>query len=117
VESRGTIEFRYADGRVVTGDYEDHAPRHLTKGAEVEFDGTDWVMYDRVDRAGVTVYLCRPVSLTLVDGGVTLSDIEELRAKVTRLRNGSRPPDEEPEPPRLYVVRDDGSGEGSSPRE
>jgi len=60
VESRGAIEFRYADGRVVTGKYEDHAGRLLSKGDGLEFDDTDWVMYDRVDRAGVTFYLCQP---------------------------------------------------------
>jgi len=60
VESRGTIEFRHSDGRVVTGRYEDFAGRHLSRGDRIEFDGTAWVMYDRVDRAGITAYLLRP---------------------------------------------------------
>ena len=60
VESRGTLEFRYADGRIVTGTYEDHAGRLLSRGDGLEFADTSWVMYDRVDRAGVTFYLCQP---------------------------------------------------------
>jgi hypothetical protein len=60
MESRGIIEFRYPDGRVVSGDYEDHAERYLGRGDTFQSDDTDWVMYDRVDRGGVTVFLCRP---------------------------------------------------------
>jgi hypothetical protein len=57
MESQGLIEFRYADGVVVTGDCATYAPRHLTKGDELEYDGRRWLMYDREDRGGVTVHL------------------------------------------------------------
>ena len=60
VESRGIIEFRYRDGQVVRGDYEEYTERYLTRGETFEFGGGDWVMYDREDRLGVTVFLCRP---------------------------------------------------------
>ena len=60
VESRGLIEFRYADGSVVTGDYEQYATRLLSKGDELEYDGQTWRMYDREDRDGVTVRLFHP---------------------------------------------------------
>ena len=55
------IEFRYADGYVVSGRYEDYAQRRfLNQGDSLEYDNQKWVLFDRVDRAGVTVYLCRP---------------------------------------------------------
>jgi len=54
------IEFRYPDGEVVTGDYEQYARHVLTKGDELEYDGQTWLMYDREDRAGVTVHLFAP---------------------------------------------------------
>jgi hypothetical protein len=60
VDSRGLIEFRYADGRVVTGEYGDYAHRSLTKGDELEYGGETWLMYDREDRDGVTVTLFEP---------------------------------------------------------
>ena len=55
------IEFRYADGRVVTGDYAQYARWGLTRGDELEYDGGTWLMYDREDRGGVTVHLFSPV--------------------------------------------------------
>jgi hypothetical protein len=61
VESRGLIELRYPDGRVVTGDYQDYADKYLNRGDSFQFQETGWVMYDRLDREGVTVFLCRPV--------------------------------------------------------
>jgi hypothetical protein len=60
MESRGLIELRYPDGAVVTGDYDDYVDKHLNRGDRFEFKDTGWVMYDRVDRLGVTVFLCRP---------------------------------------------------------
>jgi hypothetical protein len=60
VESQGLIEFRYADGAVVTADYAQCATRLLTKGDALEHDGETWLMYDREDRGGVTVRLFRP---------------------------------------------------------
>jgi hypothetical protein len=60
VESQGLIEFRYADGGVVTGDYATYACRGLTRGDELEYDGLTWLMYDREDRGGVTVHLFSP---------------------------------------------------------
>jgi hypothetical protein len=60
VESRGSIEFRYADGRLVSGEYADYASSPLTKGDRLDFDGSEWVLRDRVDRGGVTVYLFSP---------------------------------------------------------
>ena len=59
VESRGAIEFHHADGHVVTGRFEDFAGGHLSRGDRVTFDGGSWVMYDRLDRGGITVFLCR----------------------------------------------------------
>jgi hypothetical protein len=64
MESRGLIELRYPDGQVVTGDYDDYVVRHLNRGDRFEFREMDWVMYDRVDRLGVTVFLCRPADQT-----------------------------------------------------
>ena len=61
MESQGLIEFRYADGAVVTGDYATYACRGLTKGDELEYEGVTWLMYDREDRGGVTVHLFSPV--------------------------------------------------------
>jgi hypothetical protein len=62
VESQGLIEFRYADGGVVTGDYAAYATRWgLTTGDELEYDGGTWLMYDREDRGGITVHLFSPV--------------------------------------------------------
>ena len=60
VESRGLIEFRYADGRHVSGEYAAYASWPLTKGDRLDFDGSEWVLRDRVDRGGVTVYLFSP---------------------------------------------------------
>jgi hypothetical protein len=59
VESDYLIEFRYADGRVVTGGYAQYARHLLTKGDQLEYDGVSWVMYDREDRGGVTIHLFR----------------------------------------------------------
>ena len=61
MESRGLIEFRFPDGTVVTGEYDDYATKYLNRGDEFEFREIDWVMYDREDRRGVTVFVCRPV--------------------------------------------------------
>ena len=60
VESRGLIELRYPDGSTVTGDYDDYVDKHLNRGDRFEVQEMGWVMYDRVDRLGVTVFLCRP---------------------------------------------------------
>ena len=64
MESRGLIEFRYPDGHVVTGDYDDYADKQLNRGDRFESLDMGWVMYDRVDRLGVTVFLCRPADET-----------------------------------------------------
>jgi len=68
MESRGLLEFHYADGAVATVDYETYAPRSLTKGDAIQYDGEAWRMVDRVDRGGVTVHVCVPA-----DGEVTAS--------------------------------------------
>jgi hypothetical protein len=60
VKSRGLIELRYPDGRIVTGDYHDYTNKHLNRGDQFEFQEMGWVLYDREDRRGVTVFLCRP---------------------------------------------------------
>jgi len=62
MESQGLIDFRYADGGVVTGDYADYARRGLTKGDQLEYDGVTWLMVDRKDRGGVTVHLFSPAT-------------------------------------------------------
>jgi hypothetical protein len=59
MESEYLIEFRYADGRIVIGDYAQYARQLLTKGDQLEYDGMSWVMYDREDRGGVTIHLFR----------------------------------------------------------
>jgi hypothetical protein len=59
MELKDALEFRYADGRVVTREYEYTGRRHH-QGDRLEEDGTDWEMYDREDRGGATVYLFRP---------------------------------------------------------
>jgi hypothetical protein len=64
MESEGLIEFRYADGGVVTGDYAQYARRRLVKGDQLEYDGGSWLMYDREDRGGVTVHLFSPAGMT-----------------------------------------------------
>ena len=60
MESQGLIEFRYADGRIVKGDLATFAPHGVTRGAELDYDGGRWLLYDRVDRGGVTVHLFAP---------------------------------------------------------
>jgi hypothetical protein len=57
MESRGLVEFRYADGTVVTHDCEQYTVGPLTRGDQLEFDGKTWAMDDREDRDGVTVHL------------------------------------------------------------
>jgi len=61
MEPQGLVEFRYANGVVVTGDHTEYASRQLTKGDELEYDGRRWLMYDREDRGGVTVHLFSPL--------------------------------------------------------
>jgi hypothetical protein len=58
------IEFQYADGRIVTGEYGEYAPKLLSKGDRLDFDGSGWLLRDRVDRGGVTVYLFSPADAT-----------------------------------------------------
>jgi hypothetical protein len=60
VESRGRIEFQFPDGQLITGDYETFTRVQLQRGSRLDHDGTSWVMRDREDRAGVTVYLFTP---------------------------------------------------------
>jgi hypothetical protein len=64
MESRGLIELQYQDGSVVSGDYDDYTQKYLNRGDQFEFGDVGWVMYDREDRRGVTVFLCRPVEET-----------------------------------------------------
>jgi hypothetical protein len=66
MESRGLIELRYPDGSVVTGEYDDFAKKYLNRGDEFEFSDMGWVMYDREDRRGVTVFVCRPADVAAV---------------------------------------------------
>ena len=60
MEAQGLIEFRYADGRVVKGDLAKFAPHGVSRGAELDYDGGRWLLYDREDRGGVTVHLFTP---------------------------------------------------------
>jgi hypothetical protein len=64
MESRGLIEFRYADGRAVTGEYSEYAAQPLSSGDRLDFDGAEWLCRGRVDRDGVTVYLFSPPDAT-----------------------------------------------------
>jgi hypothetical protein len=64
MESRGLIELQYDDGRVVSGDYDHYTNKYLNRGDQFEFGDVGWVMYDREDRRGVTVFLCRQVEKT-----------------------------------------------------
>jgi hypothetical protein len=69
METDALIEFRYADGEVVTGAFAKYSPRPMTKGDRIEYDGVDWLMYDREDRGGVTVHLFSPAEAsTVVEG-------------------------------------------------
>jgi hypothetical protein len=52
------IEFRRADGTVTT--VEVQSVQRYVRGDVIEHDGNSWVMYDRVDRDGVTVHLFAP---------------------------------------------------------
>jgi hypothetical protein len=54
------MEFRRGDGTSTTAEL-----RVLTRyrrGDVIEHDGSKWVMYDRLDREGVTVHVFAPVS-------------------------------------------------------
>jgi hypothetical protein len=53
------IEFRYADGTFVRGAYEQYVKRQLTKDEALEFNDELWVLRDRKDDNGVTVYVFR----------------------------------------------------------
>ena len=64
MEWRGLIELQYQDGSVVSGDYDDYTHKYLNRGDQFEFGEVGWVMYDREDRRGVTVFLCRQVEET-----------------------------------------------------
>jgi hypothetical protein len=64
METQGLIEFRYADGRIVKDDLAKFAPQGVSRGAELDFDGDRWLMYDREDRGGVTVHLFAPAEST-----------------------------------------------------
>ena len=57
----GLIEFRYADGRIVKDEVAKFAPGGMARGAEIDYDGARWLLYDREDRAGVTVHLFAPL--------------------------------------------------------
>lgn len=83
VESRGVIEFRYADGRRVSGEYGEYTSSKLNKGDRLVFDGAEWVMRDREDRGGVTVYLFSPADAS--DGAtasVTFAVIDDARVRL-----------------------------------
>jgi hypothetical protein len=54
------MEFRCGDGTSTTAEV--GALKRYTRGDVVEHDGGSWVMYDRLDRDGVTVHLFAPVS-------------------------------------------------------
>jgi hypothetical protein len=68
MESRGLIEFRYADGEVVTGEYSDYSSRLLVKDERLDHDGISWLFYDREDRNGVTVHLFSPATPVVAEG-------------------------------------------------
>jgi hypothetical protein len=55
------IEFRYSDGRVGRDDskLDKHWPPR--RGDHIEFDGGDWLMCDREDRDGTTIFICKQV--------------------------------------------------------
>lgn len=77
MDSRGVIELRFADGRTVTGEYEQFTRAHLERGGQFEHEGDQWVMRDREDRRGVTFYVCTPVSA----GDEAVSDRSRARAR------------------------------------
>jgi hypothetical protein len=56
----GLIEFRRGDGTVTTAEV--RAVQRYGRGDVLEHDGSSWVMYDRLDRDGVTVHVFAPVS-------------------------------------------------------
>jgi len=55
----GLIEFRYADGRIGTADTTLNSHWLPRRGDHVQHDGANWLVYDREDRDGTTVYLCK----------------------------------------------------------
>ena len=61
MDSLGLIEFRYADGKIVAGAYEEFSTRLLSRGDRLEHDDATWVLRDREDRSGVTVYVFTPI--------------------------------------------------------
>jgi len=61
IESRGLIEFRFPEGRRLTAEYETLTRVQLQRGERLEYEGVGWVMRDREDREGVTVYVFTPV--------------------------------------------------------
>ena len=56
------IELQSLDGTTVADAYERFTSRTLTRGDRLEHDGVMWLMRDREDRAGVTVYLFTPAT-------------------------------------------------------
>ena len=60
MDEPGLVEFHYPDGYMTRDDFTLYSfvPRH--KGDHLVHAGVDWLIFDREDRAGVPVYLCKP---------------------------------------------------------
>jgi hypothetical protein len=58
----GLADFHYPDGQVLTEDLALYSQRLCHKGDRLVRLGVDWLIFDRVDRAGVSVCLCEPAS-------------------------------------------------------
>jgi len=58
----GLVDFHYPDGRVLTEDLALYSQRRLHKCDHVMRLAVDWLIFDREDRAGVSVCLCEPAS-------------------------------------------------------
>ncbi len=60
MDDPGLVEFYYPDGSILIEDLAMHSHRRLHKDDHLQRDGVDWLVFDRVDRAGRPVCLCRP---------------------------------------------------------
>jgi len=60
MDELGLVDFCYPDGHVCTEDLALYSHRRLHKDDHLLRRGVDWLIFDRQDRAGVPVCLCRP---------------------------------------------------------
>ncbi len=76
MDEPGLVDFCYPDGRVQTEDLSMYSRRPLHKGDHVLRLAVDWLVFDREDRAGVPVCLCKPAG----------AEVESVRSRARRGR-------------------------------